>query len=215
MLASDVNNPEFVGAQNPDRMLAVEFKEIPVKNGVESEKSGRPVYDAVLHCIITPPGNLLSVPAICTEDHKRRFPFHWQQYQNNKGVGLVVQGTPIDEWPALDVGQRETLKASKFYTVEQIANASDAQVQMMGMGGMAMRQKAAAWLNQAQGSAAAMQQAAENESLKRQLATMQEQINAISPKAETVTKVDKPKRVLSEAHKAAMKAGKEAKKAAA
>lgn len=179
MLASDINNPNFVGADNPDRNLHVEFKEISIKSQFKSEKEERPIFDTVLICTVTPPGGLLSVPAVCTEDHKRRFPFHWQQYQNSKGEGLQVQGTPLDEWPALDVGQRDTLKASKFYTVEQIANASDVQVQAMGMGGQALQQKAQAYLQNASGNAAAAHLATENAKKDERIKALEEQMAAI------------------------------------
>ncbi len=197
MLDSDIANPKYTDAGNPDRQLHVVFKEIAVRNGVETEKAGRPVFTTELICVQTPPGGLISVPELCTEYHKQRFPFQWQQYQNSKGVGLAVQGTPLEEWPALEVGQRESLRAAKFYTVEQIANASDLQVQTIGMGGMALRQKAAAWLQSATDSAVAQRLAAdnakkdeENKALQARLDSQQAQIDQLlaaqpAPRART------------------------------
>jgi len=44
-----------------------------------------------------------------------------------------MSGTPLSQWPLITTAQAEELKAIKFFTVEQIASASDAQLQRLGM----------------------------------------------------------------------------------
>ena len=61
MLASDLNNPEFSGATNPDAALAVEFRLDKVLNEFRSNQEGRPMYDWVDFVRICVPGNNLSV----------------------------------------------------------------------------------------------------------------------------------------------------------
>lgn len=164
MLASDGNNPQFVGAHNPDQLLYVKFYMGTFQNNFESEKEGRPIFNEELRVMIQPTGNnLLCVHHRATEEHKKRFPFQWQQYVNSQGPGDTagLQGTPVEQWPAITRAQAEELKGGKFYTVEQIANATDAQIQGLGMAGRMLVQKAQAFLASAQGSALAQQQAAE------------------------------------------------------
>lgn len=134
MIASDLNNPEFVGAKDPDRALHVVFYSKPVKNEFESARHARPIFDTVDFVRITTPGNVLNiVDTPARPDHQERFPRQWQAYKNRVGADVVASGTPITEWPRITPGQAEELKALKFYTVESIASAGDAQLQGIGM----------------------------------------------------------------------------------
>ncbi len=56
--------------------------------------------------------------------------------------GKNVPGWSIDEWEALNTDERKLLKYLNFHVVEQIAGASDAQIQGIGMGGLGLREKA-------------------------------------------------------------------------
>ena len=75
-----------------------------------------------------------------TEDHKKRFPrqyLYFQMKQNEQDAPAV--GTSLDIWFAegngdITRGHIEELRILKFQTVEQIAAASDAQLQRIGMG---------------------------------------------------------------------------------
>jgi len=173
MLASDVANPDFVGATNPDSLLYVEFYwHTPIdKWGSEeaSAKAGRRVVVNMKKLTISPNGQAtktdedLRVPFIrimrpgdqtsiietaVREDHKQRWPQQWLYWQMAEGLvddGAGIPGWKIEEWPHLD-GQPtlvRDLKYMRFHTVEMIAGASDAQVQKLGIGGAGLRQQAA------------------------------------------------------------------------
>jgi hypothetical protein len=73
------------------------------------------------------------VDTFVREDHKVRFPLHWAHYQNKHGGDPKEIGTPLSHWPRLQPSQVEELRALKFYTVEAVAGASDAQLQRIGM----------------------------------------------------------------------------------
>lgn len=146
MLASDLINPAFVGAKDPDSMLAVEFYYGIVKN-----MRGQPVLEKdgtprkIPYVRISIPGNdtfMVDVPV--REEHKRRFSRQWQywQIQENQGDASGVPGWSIDEWPELNDEQRRELKFLRFSVVEQVAGASDMQVQRMGLNGQALRSAA-------------------------------------------------------------------------
>jgi hypothetical protein len=173
MLASDAANPEFVGAHNPDSRLAVQFYVKPIQNNFRTLEAGRPIFEDVVYVKIFTPGdqlNIIDTPA--RDDHKARFPMHWAHYQNTHGGDSREVGTPLKQWPLLTASQAEELKAIKFFTVEQIANASDAQIQKIGMaGGMdvhALRARAQAFLQVAQDTAVPQKQAEEIERLKQE-----------------------------------------------
>lgn len=163
MIASDLNNPEFVGATNPDSKLTVQFYSRPVQNEFRSQQEGRPIFDDVDFVKIHLPGdknNIVDVPV--RDEHKARFPLHWAHYQNKRGGDQRLVGkTPINMWPRITPAQAEELRAMHFLAVEDVANASDAQIQRLGMvAGMspyAFREAAQRFLQVASGDAAATQ----------------------------------------------------------
>ena len=95
------------------------------------------------------------------------FPLHWAHFQNQHGSDEMLSGTPLSEWSLISRSQAEELKGLKFYTIEQIAEASDLALQRMGMSaGMSpytFRDKAKAFLNKSSSDAEALKR---DESLK-------------------------------------------------
>lgn len=151
MLASDIANPEFSNPQDPDARLHVEIFRQPLKNEFKSQKEGRAIFDDVVMISIQVPGdNTTKVVQPLREDHKMRFPRHWAYFDSTQGKEALEVGTPLSQWPILGPAQVEELRALKFRTVEQIAAASDQQLQRMGMAGgidaMALRTRAQRFL---------------------------------------------------------------------
>lgn len=146
MLASDLNNPEFVGAQDPNKLLYVEFYMHEPEDGNKPWEHGKPVrMPAIPYVKIMVPGNKNSeVDTPVRDDHKQRFPEKWMyflQTQNAEG-SQEIPGWKVDDWDQVTKDQARDLKYLRFYTVEQIAGASDAQVQKLGMGGLGLRERA-------------------------------------------------------------------------
>lgn len=224
MLASDANNPAFVGAHNPDSALSVRFYSKPVQNFAETSNQNRPIFQDVDYIEIFTPGNQLNIiDTPVREEHKRRFPIQWAAYQNAHGGDQRETGTPMSQWTFISAAQAEELKALKFFTVENIANASDAMIANIGMVGgmapMALRERARAYLAAAQGTAQVQHDAQENAQLKAQLEALQAQmaqlINAqgVIPQVQEPVQIEvkpKKKRVLSPEHLAKLQAGREA-----
>jgi hypothetical protein len=170
-LASDLNNPEFVGATDPDARLHVTFYRRPVQNDFRTQIEGRPIFDEIEMVKIYIPGDTTTViDAPVREDHKRRFPRHWAYYESTQGKENLQAGTPLSQWPLLGPAQVEELKALKFTTVESIATASDLQLGRMGSaGGMAataLRDKAVRYLTVANDTSAVDHAKAELEAIK-------------------------------------------------
>lgn len=190
MLASDDANPAFVGARNPDDALIVHFYVRPVQNIFKSSKEGRPIFEDVTYVKVNVPGlKDMEVDTPARSDHQRRFPRQWQHFvQTTQGDAREI-GTPISEWPQLTRSQAEEFRAIKFFTIESIANASDLNINALGMiGGMSpyvLREKALAFLQSAKDSALPQHQAeelakrdAEISLLKEQMARVLAQSNA-------------------------------------
>lgn len=147
MLASDLANPEFANPQNPDKLLHVEFYMYEALDPNKSREFGKPVKMPALPYIrIMKPGDNTSIiETPVREDHKARFPDKWLYFQMQQGMidgGVDIPGWKIEEWDYLKPEQVHELKFLRFYTVEQIAGASDAQVQRLGIGGLGMREEA-------------------------------------------------------------------------
>ncbi len=183
MMASDANNPNFVGAHNPDAALVVKFYSRAVHQPFKSIEANRPIYNDVDYVMIFTPGNQLNIiDTPVTAEHRARFAQQWALYQAGKGDGME-SGTPLSQWPFLSASQAEEFKAMKFFTVEQLANASDMQLQTLGMvGGMnpvSIRARAQAFLGAAIASAPAEKDAQEKAELKAQVDALQKQVQAM------------------------------------
>lgn len=134
LLASDLQNPEFTGATNPDSLLHAQFYSKPVKQNFLTEKEGRPIFKDVDFVKIHTPGNQLNIIDVAVrEEHKLRFPMQWARYQNGKKGDEQTIGTPLSQWPILTPAQVEELRGLKFFTVEAIAGASDERIAQIGM----------------------------------------------------------------------------------
>lgn len=190
-LATDMANPNFAGAQNPDSVLFVRFFSAPIQNNYLSEKEGRPVMEMRDMVHIETPGNQLNiVETFAYDHHKMRFPLQWAHYQNTKTGSDADVGTLLSDWPILNSAQVEELKYFKFRTVEQVAGASDQQIAQTGLiSGMsphAFREKAQLFLRAAKDTAFVSQQEdmirKQNEALARQaadMAAMKAQLDAL------------------------------------
>jgi len=178
--------------QDADSRLAVKFYKRAVKQEYESNEAGRPIYkDFDFVRIMVAGDNLTEIDTYAQESHKQRFPRQWLQYQASQDSSSEIHGTPVEQWPLISQSQAQELRAIKFLTVESIANASDLQLQRIGMiAGMSphsFRDKAKTFLNLAEESAEASKRAEEINQLKQELA--QKEMENAKIKAETDAKL--------------------------
>lgn len=177
MLDSDIGNTILPN---------VRFYQREMKHEFNSDKENRPIYYMTDFVRIEIPGRSDSIiDTLATDYHKQAYPQQWARYVNERkelGDDDVV-GTPLKEWSLLNAAQVRELRHFHFYTVEQVAQASDAQlapiVMIVGMGAHSFRDKAKAYIASARGAAAvdAQQQELkkrdeEIEALKKQMADM-------------------------------------------
>lgn len=114
--------------------------------------------------------NIIDQPV--REDHKRRFPRQFQHFLM-QSVSPDVIGTPLDTWrreapEEITDGQLAELQILKFQTVEQLAQASDSQLQKIGMGAAGLRERARGYIGRRNSS----ENKSEIEELKAQIAEM-------------------------------------------
>jgi hypothetical protein len=155
---------------NADSMLHVEFY-----------LSKLPEYDGKPFVRIMVPGdktNIIDQPV--RDDHKERFPRQWLHFQMQQSEGAPVIGTPLSDWHSaapheFSRGQMEELQILKFQTVEQVATASDAHIQRIGMGGAGLRERARMFLQQKNRAEANK----ELQETRAQLAALQEQMREL------------------------------------
>jgi hypothetical protein len=126
--------------------------------------------------IMTPgdKNNIVDQPV--QEYHKRRFPRQWLYFSMKDNDSTVI-GTPIEVWHSeqpetLNKFQRDEMLILKFQTVEQIATASDSQLQKIGMGALGLREKARNYLATRNSSVASNQL----EETRKELAEMKQQM---------------------------------------
>lgn len=154
-LASDLDNPNFVGATNPDALLYVEFYwNEPVlkwQSREASEKAGKRVIvkgqKQPWIRIMRPGDQNTIIEEAVRNDHKARWPEKWLYWQMAEGLideGKDIPGWKLEDWTYLDdkADLKRDLNFARYYTVEQVAGASDAQVMRLGIGGMGLREQA-------------------------------------------------------------------------
>lgn len=177
---------------NANSRLVVFFHKKMRQSEEKTLKEGRPIFDEVVYIKKMIPGdglNIIDRPMY--ESDKNEFPMQWAHYMNKQSDDQMVSGTPLIEWPLITTAQAEELRGLKFYTVEQIAHASDAQVikigMLAGMNPYTFRDKAKSYLNKASESAESAKRDEELNDLKQELAKKAEENAKI--KAETEAKL--------------------------
>jgi len=202
MLASDVNNPSFVGATDPDSVMVARFYKKAVKNNFKSKQEGRPIFEDKIYVEYYAAGQTqlkMDVPAY--DHHMQRFAKQWAYYQSTQKEDGGGAGTPLSQWPILSPADVENLRGMKIFTIENIAGLSDNGLSVLGMGlaGMAahvLRARAQAYLGAAKDSALPQKQAEDIEAMKKQIADLTALLQA-KPKAEAPkNKGGRPRKVV-------------------
>lgn len=177
-------DPVNMAASKADENLAVRFYIAPVQDMEETAKQGRPIFRDTKMVEIRVRGdrNNIVVRPVREED-KRRFAGPWKAFESQEA--LVVDGTPLREWPMMSTSMVEELKYMGFYTVEHLANASDTVVgKFAGLG--IWKQKAKAFLELAAGGAPVSKLQKENEDLRSTNEMLKRQLDELSAKVATL-----------------------------
>ena len=174
-----------------DAKLYVEFTVEAVHQPALSEQEGRPIYKDVPHIRIHFPGDRTKQifrPVKYEDDYlgpadPRRFPMQWAQFSAQQEQ--VQTGTPVEHWGPLTKSEAMMLKGIHIHTVEQLAGVSDSNLSWLGA--RQLRDKAVAWLAQAEGGKEVIRLEAENELLKQDLAMQKQQLKELADRMDAMT----------------------------
>ena len=121
------------------------FRYEAVQNKAKSVEEGSPIFRQIPFVTIMSPGdNKNVIDTKVTEEHKARFPRQWEAFE--RGNEQPLDGTPVNEWPALNMAQVAELKALNIFTIEQVANLDDRATQEL-TGLVKLKQQAQAHLS--------------------------------------------------------------------
>jgi hypothetical protein len=172
-----------------DDGTAIRFYYGPIKNNFQSECHGRAIFDKILYADVMTPGSNESSPTFeiertyCEEAKAQpeRSPKYAQYekqveaFKSQSGEHLSG-GTPLEQWPQVDVAQVATMKALGIHTVEMLAGVSDNALQNIGMGGRVLRDQAVAYMNTRQFGMPTAQMAAETTHLREEVERLQGEV---------------------------------------
>lgn len=186
----------------------VQFYEAAVPNVARTEAEGRPVNFKALMALFRSPGMKNQIHhqelrlsdengkvirrtlASITRDKKR---VTWEELlrdqlraYNEGREGVEALGTPLEQYPKIDVAMAATYRAQGIHSLEQFAAVPDAQLEGLGPKAREIRDGVKRFIESMSGNSALMQQNAE---LAKQLQAMQEQLAAL-----TAAQAEQPKR---------------------
>lgn len=150
-----------------------------VEDAVATASAGRPIYRQEERVQIIQPGNPNSPVMLVNDDHRQKWPEQYARFR--AGEEHTVDGTPIDNWPALKKVHVLELKAKGIFTIEQCAGLSDPACQTLGMGGTAIRSMAKAYLDDAEAIALVTMAVDQRDKAEALAATLQRQLDELTP----------------------------------
>lgn len=152
----------------------IEFYTAMQPMAYESQLQGRNVTRPVTMIQFMFPGGKTIFPREATEFDKIQYRKQWEQFRANQAQ--IGDGLPIEQWSALEEGQKLNLKAMHIHTVEQLANASDNDLSRIGMGALDLRMKARAFVEASKSSKKTEELRVENQKLAQQVEALQIQM---------------------------------------
>jgi len=174
-----------------DSGLFVEFFMESVHLEAKSEEEGRPIYEDRPYIKIMFPGDRtkqivrpVKMESDTSPSDPLRFPRQWEAFRAQKEQ--VQEGTPLEQWAPISKSQALELKGVHIHTVEQLAALADNALTWLGA--RELRDKAAAWLKQANGGKEVVRLTKENALLREELDAVKAQMKDL---AETVSQKQK------------------------
>ena len=184
----------------------VTFELRAVEDRAASIEAGRYVAKDVAYAIITPQGSKDRIERVAEEwfaqleqqAREDRFPGEWLRAFKSafkdwqEGHEPAANGTDVRNWPAASPAQVKALLDVKVRTVEDLAVANEETIGRLGMGGRALKARAAEWLASASDtgkqaeSLAALK--AENADLKSRNDSLEAQVRELAAKVEAIEK---------------------------
>lgn len=149
--------------ERKERPAYVRFERRAVEDKPASLRQGRFVAKDMDFALVTPPysrdvfeeGAQSWLSKMRQQASKGRIPHSWYEryaetYERwKRGEEMPLNGTAIKGWQVISPAQQKNLISLNILTVEDLAAVNDEGLRRIGMGAMALRDKAKAWLSQA------------------------------------------------------------------
>lgn len=163
----------------PAQELRADFFMDTVKDEYASQQAGRDIFKEVERVRVIIPGAVATINVKNVDDQVRqRWRETYMAWKN--GQAAPVAGLVLEEWPVLNRAQCAELRHREIRTVEELARLSDVHVQGLGMGGMALRERARAYLDDAAHEAMLTKVTKENDVLASRIATLEQHNHALA-----------------------------------
>lgn len=142
----------------------VEFELRAEEDRAQTIEQGSPAFHDVEFAVITMPGGGLVVDKKITPElleiwkrgdgqRKKANPFALESYNAWKeDREAPVDGIDLKNWPGVTPAQLKTCQMASIRTVEDLASANADTIRKLGMGAVALKDKAASYLESAQGN---------------------------------------------------------------
>lgn len=183
----DDSSFSFGGRNDRDTCIPI-FRYEAVLDDAASAASGKKIYKDIPYVEIIAPGNNLERVIRPVQDNdKARWPAQWAKFSNGgKGGVSEIEGTPLEDWAQITLGQVKTLKSSDVYTVEQFADVPDIYLQGMGIGMTDLRNKARVYVQNQRGEISVQKVSAENRKLKKQVTDLENALTRMQTRLEVL-----------------------------
>ena len=165
---------EDANRQAPSRMV-VSFALDAMENPEKSKEKGRHVFDDVEMISIRAPGAVDILRRPVRPEDKKTYAKEYLAWKTNQNQE-AVSGTPLEQWPPVKKSQVLEARVAGILTVEQLSDVADVNLQRLGPGWMALRQKARDWLLAAKDGAAMSKLRDELDDAQNRIATMEKML---------------------------------------
>lgn len=169
--------PDGTTMRQADERLLVRFYLAEQLNEAKTKESGMNKYDDIEMIEIIIPGCRDNCIRKASDQDKERFRRQYEMFLSTKSEG--IEGTPLNQFPFISPSERKELEYFNIYTGEGLANLSDGYLEKIPLDLRPMIQKVKAFMEVAKNSAAAIKHAEENDSLKKEIDFLKQQIKEI------------------------------------
>lgn len=167
------------GSQPGRDTVQPRFHTREVQDQAASANAGRAIYKTERMVQFLIPASPNQPVFRLAEEHIQRWPEAYARFM--AGQEMSVDGTPLEQWPILNRAMVLELKALEVHTVEQCADLSDNALQRIGRGGYSIRDKAKAYLDDAERIKMTEKLSHENDGLRTEIADLQRQLGELRP----------------------------------
>lgn len=206
---------ESIGKE--ERPPYIRFEKKAIENKVETLKQGHYVATDVDYVFVTLPGGRdvfastvdkwLERQEVYARSNRIKpewldmYKKSYERWKNDEEI--PENGTPIRGWVVLSPAQTDIILHAGIRTVEDLAVCNDEAMRRLGMGGRDLVNKAKSWLRSASDHGqVALQNAAlekENENLKVTVSSLEEKVEILMRKVDSISQQDVPRGTISAA----------------